>query len=71
MPATPQDLVYAIVDQTDSATIELTFAAILDQIHRKQFTGPVTFHFRRGTPQKVQFDQPLVLDLGPRPLDNR
>jgi len=71
MPSTPQDLVYAIVDNADSPEIDISFAALITQIHAKQFTGAVIFHFRRGTPQKVEFPQPLTLQLGPRPLDNR
>lgn len=63
MPSTPQDLVYAIVDETNLP--EVSFAALLQQIHAKQFTGPVTFHFRRGTPQRVEFPQPLTLQLVP------
>jgi hypothetical protein len=61
MPSTPQDLVYAIVDSTNS--VEVSFAALLQQIHAKQFTGNVTFSFRRGVPQVVEFPQPLILKL--------
>jgi len=64
MPSTPQDLVYAIVNETNETTV--TFAQLLQKIHTSQFTGPITFHFRRGTPQKVEFHQPLTLLLGPQ-----
>lgn len=64
MPATAQDLVYAIVDATNVP--EVSFPQLLQQIHAQQFTGEVVLHFRRGVPQKVEFPQPLTLELAPR-----
>lgn len=55
---TLDDVVSSIIAGMDSPTP--SFAALLDEIHRSGYCGPLTLHFQHGRPLSLEFPRPSI-----------
>lgn len=67
MPDPAAAFVAAFIADTNTpdGTPEASFAALLEAIHARRFTGTMTLHFQRGQPRAVDFPQPLRVTFSP------
>ena len=63
MPSTPEQLVSQILEGTNVPAVD--FSVFLAHVYSGRFTGSITFHFHNGVPKKVEFPQPIILQLHP------
>lgn len=51
------------LDISDASLPFPTFAELLERLYAVQFQGPVVLHFAGGLPRRVEFPQPVGVDL--------
>jgi hypothetical protein len=57
-----QDLLSSIIEAEDRSPI--AFAALLEKVYEKGYTGPVTIHFKHGRPRLVEIGPPIQIPIG-------
>lgn len=57
-----EDLLSSIIEAEDRSPI--AFAALLEKVYEKGYTGPVTIHFKHGRPRLVEIGPPIQIPIG-------
>ena len=65
MPSSLEVIIEQMINSLDSSE-ELTFATILEVLHRKKFDGAITIHCHAGIPKILETGRTVRFDLSRR-----